>query len=111
MSNLRAILDRLVQENLHGPIDPGSQQDTVKSHAIRQAQQAQTLGHARGAHADPYRDFRESQRHDIDLDAHDPRYFFSVLCTLFLLRLLREATSVIPLPSLAPCMLSLFTIP
>ncbi|KAF9138256.1 hypothetical protein BGX30_009338 [Mortierella sp. GBA39] len=74
MSNLRAILDRLVQENLHGPIDPGTQQDTVKNHAIRQAQQAQTLGHARGAHADPYRDFRESQRHDIDLDAHDPRW-------------------------------------
>ncbi|KAF9540480.1 hypothetical protein EC957_004053 [Mortierella hygrophila] len=74
MSNLRAILDRLVQENLHGPIDPGTQQDTVKNHAIRQAQQAQTLGHARGAHADPYRDFRGSQRHDIDLDAHDPRW-------------------------------------
>lgn len=74
MSNLRAILDRLVQENLHGPIDPGTQQDTVKGHAIRQAQQAQTVGHARGAHADPYRDFRESQHHDIDLDAHDPRW-------------------------------------
>ncbi|KAF9152032.1 hypothetical protein BG015_005886 [Linnemannia schmuckeri] len=72
MSNLRAILDRLVQENLHGPIDPATQQDTVKNHAIRQAQQTQ--GHARGAHADPYRDFRESQRHDIDLDAHDPRW-------------------------------------
>ncbi|KAH7044305.1 hypothetical protein BKA57DRAFT_469210 [Linnemannia elongata] len=71
MSNLRAILDRLVQENLHGPIDSGTQQDTVKDHAIRQAQ---TIGHAKGAHADPYRDFRESQRHDIDLDAHDPRW-------------------------------------
>ncbi|KAG0373224.1 hypothetical protein BGX24_011975 [Mortierella sp. AD032] len=70
MSNLRAILDRLVQENLHGPIDPSSHQDTIKSHAIRQAQQQ-----VRGPHADPYRDLRESQqRHDIDLDAHDPRW-------------------------------------
>ncbi|KAG0273306.1 hypothetical protein BGZ95_010876 [Linnemannia exigua] len=70
MSNLRAILDRLVQENLHGPIDPSSHQDTIKNHAIRQAQQQ-----VRGPHADPYREPRESQqRHDIDLDAHDPRW-------------------------------------
>ncbi|KAF9912053.1 hypothetical protein EC991_000999 [Linnemannia zychae] len=71
MSNLRAILDRLVQENLHGPIDPGSHQDTVKKHAIRQAQQYEE---GRPHAADPYHGFRESQRHDIDLDAHDPRW-------------------------------------
>ncbi|KAG0198662.1 hypothetical protein BGX33_012193 [Mortierella sp. NVP41] len=70
MSNLRAILDRLVQENLHGPIDPGTQQEALKNHAIRQAASSTP----RGPHADPYRDYRESQRHDIDLDAHDPRW-------------------------------------
>ncbi|KAF9923672.1 hypothetical protein FBU30_006260 [Linnemannia zychae] len=68
MTNLRAILNRLVQENLHGPIDTSSYQETTRNHTTRQAQ-----GSVRGPHADSYRDFQELQRHDIDLDTHDPR--------------------------------------
>ncbi|KAF9931171.1 hypothetical protein BGZ67_005454 [Mortierella alpina] len=63
MSDLRSILDRLVQENLHGPIDPGNQ-DTVKNHVIRQANRDPS---------NPQDDINGSHE-DEDMDGRDPRW-------------------------------------
>lgn len=63
MSDLKSILDRLVQENLHGPVNPGNQ-DTVKSHVIRQANRDPNT---------PYDDTNGSHE-DEDMDGRDPRY-------------------------------------
>ncbi|KAG0210464.1 hypothetical protein BGX28_009274 [Mortierella sp. GBA30] len=56
MSDLSSILDRLVQENLHGPIDPASQ-DPLKAHGFRQ-------------------DYQEVSNHreNEDMDGRDPRW-------------------------------------
>ncbi|KAG0369169.1 hypothetical protein BC939DRAFT_508744 [Gamsiella multidivaricata] len=56
MSNLKTILDRLVKENLHGPINRGAQEG-LKHNAHKEAQEshAETAG-------------------ENDMDAHDPRW-------------------------------------
>ncbi|KAF9348057.1 hypothetical protein BGX26_000491 [Mortierella sp. AD094] len=53
MSNLKTILDRLVQESLHGPVDQGNQY-SVKYQAIRQA--AAAAAAARKMAEQPHRD-------------------------------------------------------
>ncbi|KFH61924.1 hypothetical protein MVEG_12258 [Podila verticillata NRRL 6337] len=68
MSDLKNILDRLVQENLHGPVDHRNQ-DPVKSHALRQATRPSIEHHTyRNGHQDP------SDDDDEDLDVRDPRW-------------------------------------
>ncbi|KAF9396006.1 hypothetical protein BGX21_009707 [Mortierella sp. AD011] len=83
MSNLKTILDRLVQESLHGPVDQGNQY-SVKYQAIRQAaaarkmaEKSQTYNHAR--YDDPDSDLIRSKEDDSfeddgELDSHDPRW-------------------------------------
>lgn len=67
MSDLKNILDRLVQENLHGPVDHRNQ-DPVKSHALRQATRPSIDHHTyRNGHQDA------SDDDDEDLDVRDPR--------------------------------------
>ncbi|KAF9114381.1 hypothetical protein BGX27_011014 [Mortierella sp. AM989] len=62
MSNLRTILDRLVQENLHGPVDQGNQYST-KYQAIRQAASAAA---ARKKAEQPYHDSDYPQNYNIN---------------------------------------------
>ncbi|KAF9411814.1 hypothetical protein BGZ94_001227 [Podila epigama] len=74
MSDLRQILERLVHENLHGPIDPRTYQDSVKNHALHQSannahdrrSHRQGGGGGGGGNYDP--------EDDHDLDMRDPRW-------------------------------------
>ncbi|KAG0008244.1 hypothetical protein BGZ80_003659 [Entomortierella chlamydospora] len=83
MSNLKTILDRLVQESLHGPVDQGNQY-SVKYQAIRQAAAARKMAeksqnYNRAPYDDPDSDLIRSKEDDSfeddgDLDSHDPRW-------------------------------------
>ncbi|KAG0097439.1 hypothetical protein BGZ93_002745 [Podila epicladia] len=68
MSDLKNILDRLVQENLHGPIDHRNQ-DPIKSHTLRQATRPPIDHHT-------YRNKHQglNDDDDEDLDVRDPRW-------------------------------------
>ncbi|KAF8952046.1 hypothetical protein BGZ46_003692 [Entomortierella lignicola] len=68
MSNLKTILDRLVQENLHGPVDQGNQY-SIKYQAIRQAAVARKKAERLFRDNDkyPYNDYNnrhKSRRYD-----------------------------------------------
>ncbi|KAG0307287.1 hypothetical protein BGZ98_000627 [Dissophora globulifera] len=73
MSNLKAILNRLVQENLHGPID--RTQDTRNRHATRQSTAAAADGGGDpGAHPNHHSKPNTSDDSGEDLDGRDPRW-------------------------------------
>ncbi|KAF9177229.1 hypothetical protein BGZ51_008809 [Haplosporangium sp. Z 767] len=72
MSDLKSILDRLLRENLHGPIDSGNDSNSPENQAIRQA--ATVAGQTPGTdrHQDQGNPYQQVK--DQDLDAHDPRW-------------------------------------
>ncbi|KAI8606377.1 hypothetical protein EDD21DRAFT_1431 [Dissophora ornata] len=76
MSNLKTILDRLVQDNLHGPVDHANK-DALKNHTTRQAAAAATPGAAGRGNPQDNRSNNSTENKteaEEDLDARDPRW-------------------------------------
>ncbi|KAF8941373.1 hypothetical protein BGZ58_010165 [Dissophora ornata] len=76
MSNLKTILDRLVQDNLHGPVDHANK-DALKNHTTRQAAAAAAPGAAGRGNPQDNRSNNSTENKteaEEDLDARDPRW-------------------------------------